>query len=109
MAGGRGGARSGAGRPSGAKNKLTTAKKATLSDLAGQYTEKALATLAEIMESDQAPAAARVSAANSLLDRAHGKPVQLIPDGDGDEAPSLSISITASAPVGNVRVTRSDG
>jgi len=76
MANGRGGARSGAGRPKGARNKLTKARKKTLTEMAGQYTETALATLAEIMRDDGAPAAARVTAANSILDRAHGKPLQ---------------------------------
>lgn len=76
MANGRGGARSGAGRPRGARNKLTKAKKQTLTEMAGQYTESALATLAGIMQDTDAPAAARVTAANSLLDRAHGKPLQ---------------------------------
>lgn len=78
MANGRGGARAGAGRPAGARNKLTTAKKQTLTEMAGRYTETALATLAEIMQNAKAPAAARVTAANSLLDRAHGKPVQAV-------------------------------
>lgn len=76
MANGRGGARSGAGRPKGSKNKLSRTQKATISELASKHTEAALETLVEIMESDLAPAAARVSAANSVLDRAYGKPVQ---------------------------------
>ena len=87
MANGRGGARSGAGRPKGAKNKLTTAKKATLSEIAGQYTEQALATLVEIMESHEVPASARVTAANSILDRAHGKPIQATVEVDPEKTP----------------------
>ncbi|WP_299945327.1 hypothetical protein [uncultured Ruegeria sp.] len=108
MANGRGGARSGAGRPKGSKNKLSKAKKATISELAGQHTEAALATLVDIMKSAIAPAAARVSAANSILDRAYGK-VGLADAPDDDEAPALSISITSKAPVGDIRVTRSGG
>jgi len=78
MAVGRGGARSGAGRKPGRANKLTKAVKATLTELASAYTDDALATLAEIMKDTQSPAAARVSAANSLLDRGHGKPAQAV-------------------------------
>ena len=44
--------------------------------LAQERTEEALAVLAEIMADKDAPHAARVSAANALLDRGHGKPMQ---------------------------------
>jgi hypothetical protein len=37
-----------------------------------------LLTLAEIMGDASQPAAARVSAANAILDRAHGKPTQSV-------------------------------
>ena len=87
MANGRVGTRPGAGRKPGSKNKLTEAKKARLSDLAGAYTEKALATLAEIMQDEDANAAARVSAANSLLDRGHGKPIQATTEIPATEVP----------------------
>lgn len=105
MASGHGGARSGAGRKPGSRNRLTKAKKATLSDLAKAYTEKALATLAEVMESGSD--AARVSAANSLLDRAYGKPVPtIIPpdDSEDDAAPRIDISVRGA--VADVRVTK---
>lgn len=46
--------------------------------LARSHTETALKTLAGIMEQPDAPPAARVAAANSLLDRGWGKPVQAI-------------------------------
>lgn len=46
--------------------------------LARAHTETALKTLAGIMEQPDAPPAARVAAANSLLDRGWGKPVQAI-------------------------------
>lgn len=46
--------------------------------LARSHTETALKTLAGIMEQTDAPPAARVAAANSLLDRGWGKPVQAI-------------------------------
>lgn len=67
-----GGRRPGAGRPKGARTKAT----ADIREAAQQYTEQALATLVEVMNSSEHPAAARVSAANALLDRGYGKPKQ---------------------------------
>jgi hypothetical protein len=54
--------------------------KATLEirSLARAHTETALRTLAAIMTKEDAPEAARVSAANSLLDRGWGKAEQHI-------------------------------
>ena len=46
--------------------------------LARSYTEKALKVLAGVMMQDEAPAAARVSAATALLDRGWGKPQQTV-------------------------------
>lgn len=43
-------------------------------ELASQQTETAIKTLAEICGSAEFPPAARVTAANSLLDRAYGRP-----------------------------------
>jgi hypothetical protein len=60
--------------------------------LARGHTEGALATLASIMHSAEAPPAARVAAANSLLDRGWGKPAQPI-DGDGEGGPITVQSI----------------
>lgn len=55
------------------------AKAATdIRSLARSHTETALRVLAGIMEQPDAPPAARVTAANSLLDRGWGKPVQAI-------------------------------
>lgn len=51
--------------------------------LARGHTETALRTLAAVMNSEEAPAAARVQAANSLLDRGWGKPSQPVENGDG--------------------------
>ena len=46
--------------------------------LARRFTTEAINCLAEIMDDPKAPPAARVSAAQSLLDRGHGKaPVQI--------------------------------
>jgi len=71
------------GRKPGTPNKAT----AEVRDIAKQYAPAALKELARLStkaESEQA----RVSAINSLLDRAYGKPTQLI-GGDQDAAPIL--------------------
>lgn len=54
-----------------------------IKSLARAHTETALKTLAGIMEQPDAPPAARVAAANSLLDRGWGKPVQAISNDEG--------------------------
>lgn len=68
-----GGARPGAGRKAGVPNKVTR----EIAEAAKEYSEAALAVLAEVMASGDS-AAARVAAANSILDRAHGKPRQSV-------------------------------
>src|SRR5262245_7462188 len=47
-------------------------------ELARQQSREAIDTLVAIMQNDTAPPAARVAAANSLLDRGYGKPAQPI-------------------------------
>ena len=69
----RGGFREGAGRPSGSANKSSPEQSQRLSELAKAYTEEALQTLVDIARNVRTDAA-RVSAANALLDRAYGKP-----------------------------------
>lgn len=51
--------------------------------LARSHTETAIKTLVGVMNQEKSPAAARVSAAQALLDRGWGKPTQPI-DGDGE-------------------------
>ena len=51
--------------------------------LARGHTEKAINVLAGIMNEPEAPHAARVAAANSLLDRGWGKAPQAITGEDG--------------------------
>jgi hypothetical protein len=63
-----------AGRPKGALNKATKDIKA----LAAKHTPEALSTLVSVMTKGESERA-RVAAANSLLDRAYGRPKQ---DGD---------------------------
>ncbi len=67
-----GGKRAGAGRKVGAVSQV----KRDLSDMAKDHAEAALGTLARIMVDEGQPGSARVSAANALLDRGYGKPVQ---------------------------------
>jgi hypothetical protein len=47
-------------------------------ELARQKSPEAITTLANIMNDAKAPSAARVAAANALLDRGYGKPTQPI-------------------------------
>lgn len=70
------------GRQKGTLNKATI----SLKDQAREYTAEALMTLAEIMANEGEPAAARVSAANALLDRGYGKPSTVL-SGDEDGGP----------------------
>ena len=62
------------GRSAGTPNKAT----ASVKQIASEYTESAVSTLASIMTDSEQPAAARISAARELLDRAHGKPAQFV-------------------------------
>lgn len=67
----RGGKREGAGRPTGAVNKAT----ADIREAAQEYSAQALQVLVAVATAGESEAA-RVAAANSILDRAHGKPRQ---------------------------------
>jgi hypothetical protein len=69
----RGGYREGAGRPLGSSNKCSTQQSQRLSELARAHTDEALLTLVDVARNGRTDAA-RVSAANALLDRAYGKP-----------------------------------
>jgi hypothetical protein len=51
--------------------------------LAREHTRAAVETLANIMLDSGAQPSARVAAANSLLDRGYGKPVQEVTGADG--------------------------
>lgn len=63
------------GNPSG-RPKVILADGKSLADLAREHTERAVMVLVEVMESEGAAEAARVSAANAILDRGWGKPKQ---------------------------------
>jgi hypothetical protein len=62
---------------------------AELRQLTKAHTAAAIKALASIMASKRAPAAARVSAATALLDRAYGKPIALnaFTDAEGNDVP----------------------
>src|SRR5215813_13923520 len=55
----------------------------SVQELARQYTEEAINTLAEIMNNDDAAAPARIAAAEALLNRGWGKPIQPTTQADG--------------------------
>ena len=76
------------GNPGGRPNVIAEVK-----ELAREYTGEAIETLVAIMTNPKAAPAARVSAANSLLDRGYGKPPQHI---TGDVATSY-VATTARA------------
>lgn len=94
----RGGKREGAGRPKGARDKLTREAGATLSEMARAHTDAALETLAHIAISGESEAA-RVSAANALLDRGYGKPSQSldVSNPDGTLMPQVIKIVAAGA------------
>ena len=88
----RGGYREGAGRPADSSNKCTTEQSQRLSELAKTYTEEALQTLIDVAKNGRTDAA-RVSAANALLDRAYGKPA-VIEEKEIVELPPMIIQLT---------------
>jgi Family of unknown function (DUF5681) len=53
--------------------------------LAREYTKEAVETLRDILLDKKAPPAARVAAANSILDRGYGRPSQTINPGGRDK------------------------
>lgn len=81
-----GGKRPGAGRPKGSVNRATKEAGASFAELARQHTADALKTLVEVCNNKRATDSARVTAANSILDRGYGKPAQaVLHQGDKDK------------------------
>jgi hypothetical protein len=76
----------GSGRKKGGKNKMAR----DVRELAQMHTPAAIAVLAQVMNDDQSPPAARVMAANALLDRGHGKAQQALTEPD---APGRVVNI----------------
>ena len=60
------------------------------------------------MQDPQVTPSARLVAANSVLDRGHGKPTTYIAQEEGNEAIPLTVNLNVNAPKGDVRVTRPD-
>lgn len=77
-----GGKRPGAGRKPGAVSKA----KRELAAMAKEHAEEALSVLVHIMRCDES-GAVRVSAANAILDRGYGKPMQAMQHGTDPENP----------------------
>jgi hypothetical protein len=91
-----GGKRAGAGRPAGAKNKATVEQQARLTDLARGHTVEALETLLDVMRNGLTDTA-RIAAANSILDRAYGRPKQSVEEQLSIAGPSV-IELVAFEP-----------
>lgn len=75
-----GGARKGAGRKPGVVSKA----KRDIAEMAKERGHEALDVLFDVATDDEQPAAARVSAANAILDRGYGKPAQTIDNTSSD-------------------------
>jgi hypothetical protein len=86
------------GRQKGTPNKMT---RVDIMKSARIYSLQALGTLVDIMQDPDQPGAVRVSAANSVLDRAHGKAKQITEIGGidgGDIAAKLTIEFVGVPP-----------
>lgn len=83
MANGHGGRRPGAGRKQG----FVSQAKRDIAERAKEYGDAALNVLVKIAKDDQQPAAARVGAANAILDRGYGKPMQAVEMSGRDGGP----------------------
>lgn len=95
----RGGARKGAGRKPGQVAPAKKALQKSIEEMARKHAPTALRTLVEIASSATQPAAARVAASNSLLDRGFGKPVQALKHSGDEDAPlNLGVVFVGSNP-----------
>jgi hypothetical protein len=101
----RGGKRPGAGRKPGSLNRATILEKKTIAELAKDLAPEALDALARVMRDGAQSASAVVAAANSILDRAYGKPFAAEPEPD-DEAEPVTWQISVRAAKGQIRVTQ---
>ena len=90
----RGGLRSTSFRPGQSGNSPATIEARRIfqdvADAARERTQDAIDTLSAIMKDPKAPAAARVSAAQAILDRGYGKPAQAIEVDAGPDLTHLS-------------------
>lgn len=81
----QGGARPGAGRPKGSKDKVARKKREALGEMARAYTDQAIEALLDVAKNGQD--GPRVSAATALLDRGWGRPVQAMEHSGPDGGP----------------------
>ena len=86
----RGGKRPGAGRPVGSRDTATIEQRGTIEELARSHAPTAMATLVDIAAKGDSEAA-RVSAANAILDRGYGKPMQAMEHTGKDGAPLIPV------------------
>lgn len=94
MAGRKPGGPKTGGRAKGTPNKATR----DIKQAAREYTEQALATLVKVMEGGEGvPAAAQVSAAREILDRAYGKPMQAVEHSGPNGGPMETINANMTA------------
>ena len=78
------------GRKVGTPNRAT----ADLKAVTGAYTSEAVQTLVDLMRNENTPPAVRLAAANSLLDRAHGRPAPVTTgDDETDDKRTESVTI----------------
>ena len=77
------------GRKAGTPNRVT----ASIKETAGAYSSEAVQTLVDLMRNETTPPAVKLSAANALLDRAHGKPVP-VTTGDDETDNERTESVT---------------
>jgi hypothetical protein len=74
----RGGRRQNAGRPRGARNKITAAANATLVEMARAYTPEMLGLLVAVARGEIEASPGRIHAIQGVLDRGNGKPVTMM-------------------------------
>ena len=77
------------GRKVGTPNRATADIKA----VTGAYTSEAVGVLVDLMRNETTPPAVRLAAANSLLDRSHGKPAP-VTTGDDETDNERTESVT---------------
>lgn len=98
----RGGKRPNAGRP---KGKVSEAKRA-IAEVAQDYAQDMLNVLVQIAKNPEEPASARVTAANTVIERGYGKPVTPIQNESQDRLTLALIEISkqgSAAPIATAR------